>query len=256
MSETVRVETVGTTCTITLNRPERKNALTRAMYTAICDALDAAAQDKNVRAVAFFGEGSAFSAGNDLMDFIQEPPTGPKSPVFRFLLTLLDYEKPVLAGVQGPGIGIGTTMLLHMDHVVVAEDVRLQMPFTKLGLVPEAGSSLIIPQLVGSRVAAELLLFGEAMDADAAVRHGIANRKTTTDALKDTVLAQAEKLAALPPAAVRLSKSLIHRGHKEAVRETMLHEGELFAERLTSPEAVEAMTAFMEKRAPNFAQFE
>lgn len=239
---------------LVLDRPAKKNALTRAMYAALADALEEAATDPGIRAVVLSGAQGVFTGGNDLGDFMMDPPTGPDSPTFRFLRAAAGFPKPLIAAVAGPAIGIGTTILLHCDLAYAAPDARFKMPFVDLGLVPEAASSLLLPRIVGTARAAELLLFGEAFSAETAREVGLVN-EVVEDPLA-RALERAATLAAKPPQAIRQSKALIRRETADAVGETMAHEGALFVERLASPEAQEAFTAFFEKRAPDFSSFE
>lgn len=246
----------GAVRVISFDRPDRKNAFTQAMYTQLNAALDAASAEKTVRAVLFTGEGDAFSAGNDLMDFMHNPPTGTDSPVFGLLSRLVDFEKPMVAAVNGAAIGIGTTLLLHCDLAYAAEHATFKMPFVPLGLVPEAGSSMIIPMMVGHVKAAELLMLGEKFDAATAERLNLLNAVVAPDALLETAMAKATALAALPPGAVRQTKALMRFSQREALKAVMVKEGGVFVERLSSPETAEAIQAFFERRAPDFSKFE
>jgi enoyl-CoA hydratase/carnithine racemase len=245
--------------TIEIARPEKKNALTMAMYTAMCDALDAAREDAAVRAVLISGQPGIFTSGNDIEDFLSRPPGQGShvvdSPVGRFLMTLSAFDKPVVAAVTGAAIGIGTTLLLHCDLVYVADDARLAMPFTSLGLVPEFASSLLVPQLMGMRRAAEKLLLGDPFTAEQAVECGIANAVLPANEVLNHARRMAERFNALPPGAVRDSKRLMRAPQRELVAQTIRSEGELFATRLRSPEAMEAMQAFLQKRKPDFSKF-
>jgi enoyl-CoA hydratase/carnithine racemase len=238
---------------LALDRPEKKNAITRAMYGALADALADAAEDGAVRAAVLSGRGGVFTAGNDLGDFMQGPPTGPDSPVFRFLSAAVGFPKPLVAAVAGPAVGIGTTILLHCDLAYAAPDAVFKMPFVDLGLVPEAASSLLLPRLAGPMRAAELLLFGEAFSAERAYEIGLVNAVVGDPG--GHALERAGVLARKPPAAVRQTKALLRRASADAVGETLSHEGRLFVERLASPEAQEAFTAFFEKREPDFSRF-
>lgn len=254
MSDHVRAEREGRVLRLTLTRPEKKNALTRAMYAALADALTEACGDAGVRAVVLAGEGGAFTAGNDLFDFMMDPPRDETSPVFQFLHAAVSFPKPLIAAVEGVAIGIGTTMLLHCDLAYAAPSARFKMPFTDLGLVPEAGSSLLVPRLAGQVRAAELLLLGEAFDAETAREIGLVNA-VVDDPLAEA-MERAQALAAKPPAAVRQSKALLRAPLLDRVLATIREEAALFVERLQSEEAQEAFTAFMEKRPPDFSRFE
>ena len=254
MSDHVRAERKGRVLHLTLARPEKKNALTRAMYSALADALDEASGDGAVRAVVLSGEGGSFTAGNDLFDFMTDPPRDESSPVFRFLRAAVAFPKPLIAAVDGVAIGIGTTVLLHCDRAYAAPEARFRMPFTDLGLVPEAASSLLVPRLAGGVRAAELLLLGETFSAETAREVGMINAVVadpTTHALE-----RAQALALKPPEAVRQAKALLRAPLQDRVMETIREEAELFIARLQSEEAQEAFTAFMEKRAPDFSRFE
>ena len=238
---------------IVLARPEKKNALTRAMYTAMADALDAAASDPAQRVVVFSGAGDAFTAGNDLMDFASSG--GNVSEVMRFLKVLVDFPKPLLAAVHGAAVGIGTTMLLHCDIAWAAPSARFKTPFVDLGLVPEAASSYLMPRQFGAARAAQLLLLGETIDGATAAEWGLVAGVVAEDALLATVMEKARHLASRAPSAVRESKALLKAGTRDAVHSVMMREGDIFRARLTSPEAREAMMAFLQKRRPDFSQF-
>src|SRR6185369_1097793 len=236
-------------------RPEKKNALTAAMYQALADALRAAAEDPAVRAVLITGQPGVFTSGNDLEDFMQRPPQGADSPVAQFMRALLEIDKPVVAAVTGAAIGIGTTMLLHCDFVYVSDEARLAMPFVSLGLVPEFASSLIVPQLMGNARAAEKLLLGDPFTGADAVECGIANAVLPASEVVRHARRVAERFNALPPGAVRETKRLMRRGRSAAVLDAIAVEGEVFGARLQSPEAKEAFSAFFEKRKPDFSRF-
>lgn len=242
---------------IQLNRPKKKNAITLAMYRAIAEALRQADQDDAVRAVFITGSEDSFSSGNDVMDFLQNPqsPDDVDSPVFQFLTTISQAQKPLVAAVNGLAIGIGTTMLLHCDLVYAADTARFQLPFVNLGLVPEAGSSWLLPQVMDYHRAAELLLLGEMFDAEMACQVGLVNAVFPAADLFEQAWQKALRLAAQPPAALRLTKALLKQSSAAAVKATMHTELGHFAERLQSPEAMEALQAFMERRQPDFSKF-
>jgi enoyl-CoA hydratase/carnithine racemase len=255
----IKTAVINGVCTIEIARPEKKNALTVAMYQAMCDALHAAREDKAVRAVLITGQPGIFTSGNDLEDFMSRPPgqgsDGQHSPVFLFMRALMDCDKPVVAAVTGAAIGIGTTLLLHCDFVYVSDEARLAMPFVALGLVPEFASSLLVPQLMGHRRAAEKLLLGDPFTAEQAVECGIANAVLPAGEVVNHARRVAERFNALPPGAVREAKQLMGAPQKEAVLKAISTEGALFAQRLRSPEAMEAFQAFFQKRKPDFSKF-
>ncbi len=255
----IKTATVNGVATIEIARPEKKNALTLAMYQAMADALNAAREDTAVRAVLITGQPGVFTSGNDIEDFMSRPPGQGshimESPVARFLHALFEFDKPAVAAVTGAAIGIGTTMLLHCDFVYVADDARLAMPFVSLGLVPEFASSLLVPQLMGQRRAAEKLLLGDPFTAEQAVDCGIANAVLPAGEVVNHARRVAERFNHLPPGAVREAKQLMRAPQRELVAATIRTEGELFAQRLRSPEAMEAFQAFFQKRMPDFSKF-
>ena len=239
---------------IRLNRPEKKNALSFAMYTAMSEALVKADSDPGVRVVLITGTPDCFTAGNDLADFAAAKP-GQTSPAIRYLETLAATCKPVVAAVGGVAIGIGTTMLLHCDLVYAGVGARFQLPFVNLGLCPEAASSVILPALVGAHRAAELVLFGESFDAEAARDLGIVNQVVADAELLATATRKAHQLSEKPPAALRTTKALLKSSQAEAVKQAMSREAQQFAALLKGPEANEAMAAFVERRKPDFSRF-
>src|SRR5271169_2028383 len=239
---------------IRLNRPEKKNALTRAMYDAMADAFAQVDADPTLRVALLTGTGDTFTSGNDIADFQARATSNRDSSASRFLPTISSMQKPLIAAVNGAAIGVGTTMLMHCDLIVAARSARFVMPFTSLGLVPEAASSLLFPRLLGHQRDAALLLLGEPLDAATAHEWGFVNRVVDDDALMETAREIAHRLASLPPQAVRLTKRLIRHGAGD-VAGRMEEELVLFRERLGSPEAAEAFKAFMEKRKPDFSRF-
>ena len=255
----IKTAVINGVCTIEIARPEKKNALTVAMYQAMSDALHAAREDKAVRAVLITGQPGIFTSGNDIEDFMSRPPgqgsDGMDSPVFLFMRALLECDKPVVAAVTGAAIGIGTTLLLHCDFVYVSDEARLAMPFVALGLVPEFGSSLVVPQLMGHRRAAEKLLLGDPFTPEQAVDCGIASAVLPAAEVVNHARRVAERFNALPPGAVREAKQLMRGPQTEALLKTIRAEAEIFGRRLRSPEAIEAFQAFFQKRKPDFSKF-
>ena len=252
---TIRTVNTNGVAVIEIARPEKKNALTQAMYTAMAEAIVAADADATIRAVLITGQPGIFTSGNDLEDFMQRPPSSEESPVFQFMKALAGCGKPVVAAVTGGAIGIGTTMLLHCDLVYVSDEARLAMPFVTLGLVPEYAASLLIPQRVGHAKATELLLLGEPFNGETAVDLGIANAVLPAAEVVNHARRMAERFNALPPGAVRESKALMRRGQAALVKETIAVEAGIFGKRLRSPEAMEAFQAFFQKRKPDFSKF-
>ena len=241
---------------VEINRPDKKNALTAAMYQAMADAIKAAEAAAAVRVLLIHGKPDLFTAGNDLQDFLDNPPRDDDRPVFRFLYGISQAQKPIVAAVAGAAVGIGTTMLLHCDLVYAAPNARLQLPFVNLGLVPEAASSLLLPALAGYQRAAELLLLGEPFSAHKGKEIGLVTEVVPEAELFGVAMAQAQKLAARPAASLRLTKQLLKQGQAAAVAQRIRQESEHFGERLKSPEAKEAFTAFLEKRKPDFSRFD
>lgn len=256
MTEDVTVTLQGGIQIIRMTRAAKKNALTTAMYDAMTAALVNGDGDAGVAAHVILGSGGVFSAGNDIADFMNRPPnlrsrTGGASG---FISRLPLVEKPLLAGVDGLAIGVGTTMLFHCDLVYASPTASLRTPFLDLGLVPEAASSMLAPRRMGHAKAFELLCLGEAFDAERAERAGIVNRVVPAAELEAAVLKAAARLAAKPPGALAAARKLM-KGDPAEIQGQIAREGEVFAERLSSPEAKEAFTAFMEKRPPDFSRF-
>ena len=248
-------ETKDRVLRIEIARLEKKNALTQDMYRAMSQALADADADAQVRAILIHGTRDCFTAGNDLKDFLERPPhTGPAAS-FDFISALPKVAKPLIAAVGGVAVGVGTTMLLHCDLVYASPKARFQMPFVPLGLVPEAASSLLLPMVAGYQRAAELLMLGQPFSAEKALAAGFVTEIVPEEKLLEHARNAAIAVAALPPASVRLTKQLMKRQLGAAIASQMQEEGRLFAERLQSGEAKEAMHAFFEKRKPDFSRF-
>jgi enoyl-CoA hydratase/carnithine racemase len=240
--------------TITFNRLDKKNSITSSMYAAMADAVAQAGADPAVRVVVFQGHESIFSAGNDIGDFLNQPPSTQESPVFRFLRGVATFEKPLLAAVAGPAVGIGTTMLFHCDLVYAGDNAAFSMPFVNLGLCPEAASSFLAPRMFGYHRAAEALLMGEPFFAEAAQEVGLVNRVVPPTEVNGYAQAQARKLAAKPLSSLIATKRLMKGGDTQAVLQKMDEEGQSFGRMLREPAAKEAFGAFMEKRKPDFSK--
>ena len=253
MTDEIRQQRRGAVLELRFNRPDRKNAITGAMYSALADALGDAERDESIRVVTLSGSEGTFTAGNDLRDFQQAAPGEAERPVARFLEAISTFPKVLVAGVAGPAVGVGTTMLLHCDLVLAAPSALFSLPFVDLGLVPEAGSSLLLPRLIGRQRAAKHLILGDPFDAETALGYGLVSEIVSEDELEARVGKIAARIAAKPPEAVRLTKRLL-REDAAAVRQRIAEESALFGERLQSPEAAEAFAAFFEKRPPNFSR--
>jgi enoyl-CoA hydratase/carnithine racemase len=251
MSEIVK-ELSGNILRVQLNRPEKKNAVTVAMYATLADIFNDAGRDDAIRVVLWHGAGDSFCAGNDVQDFLKNPPGPGESPQSRLMSALLNFEKPLVAAVHGAAIGGGTTMLTHCDFVYAGESARFQMPFVNLGLVPEFGSSCSVPMRIGHLSAAELILLGPSFDASRAAELGLVTRVVKDEELLATATQTARKLAEKPMGALQACKKLIKRSSRDQISQAMKAENEEFAFRVRSAEAREAFTAFVEKRPPNF----
>jgi enoyl-CoA hydratase/carnithine racemase len=253
MSEHVRVERDGAVLAITLARPERRNAITVAMYAALADAIEQAADDGSIRAITFRGEGQDFAAGNDLADFLAAAPRLDNDiPVWRLLRALATCEIPLIAAVHGNCVGIGTTMLLHCDLVLADEGARFSLPFVDLGLVPEAASTLLLPRLAGRRRSARYLLLAEPFGAEEALEIGFISHVVAADGLDGALATTVQALLGKPPEALRRTQRLLRLGTQDEILERMKLESDEFADRLASAEVKEAISAFFEKRKPNF----
>lgn len=255
MSDHIRTELTDGVLTLTLDRADKKNAITQAMYSAMAEATERARTDEAVRVLLLRAEGDNFSAGNDIGDFIAlgSQGAGPgEMAVFRFLKALADLDKPAVAAVKGRAVGIGLTMLLHCDLVVAAEDALLSVPFVNLALAPEAASSLLLPAAIGHQRAFELFALGEPLDGRTALAWGLANRAVPAGEVEATAADLAAKVAARAPNSIRKTKRLMR--DAEGLWALMQREGEAFGSQMRSPEAMEAFTAFTQKRAPDFSK--
>lgn len=251
----IKSETAGRVARIRFDRLDKKNAITAAMYAMLGSALAAADADPQVRAVLLSGSAECFTAGNDVADFLNAPRQPGSSPARALFEALPNMKKPVVAAVGGPAIGIGTTLLLHCDLVYATPNARFQLPFVALGIVPEFGSTFLLPRLAGYQRAAELLLLGQPFTAQKAHEAGIVTEVVSPDELFNRAEAAVLQLASLPPESIRLTKRLMKARYAEALAATIDEETRLFTERLQSPEAKEAMSAFLEKRKPDFSRF-
>ena len=250
----ILVHTEAGVCTVSFNRLARKNSITSDMYATMADAVQQASSDAAIRVLVIQGDETIFSAGNDISDFLEKPPSGEDAPVFRFLRNISTCPKPIIAAVNGPAVGIGTTLLFHCDLVYAGDNAAFSMPFVNLGLCPEAASSLLVPQMFGYHRAAEALLLGEAFFAEAALEVGLVNKVLPPTETNAYAQAQARKLAAKPLSALVETKRLMKGGQADAVAHRMAEEGRSFGRMLREPAAREAFTAFMEKRKPDFSK--
>jgi len=244
--------------TIRLNRADKKNALTQTMYRALETAVTEAAGNPEVRVVLMVGSGGAFCAGNDLQDFLKLDHNTPRAenPVLRFMNALAALQKPVVAAVQGPAVGIGATLLFHCDLAYAGRSARFSFPFVNIGICAEFASTYLLPRAIGHVKAAELILLGEPFSAEVAEASGIINAVVDDDAVEAHARAKALKLAAQPPNALRVNKMLLKRWSQAEVQEAIPLEADHFIPMLRQPEAIEAMTAFIGKRKPDFSKFD
>lgn len=252
MSDELIISRNGHILDIQFNRPAKKNALKLDMYREITSAFEAAEDDLDVRVILLHGAGGTFTSGNDIGDFLANPPRDESAPALRFISTIARTHVPVIAAIEGVAIGVGSTMLLHCDYVLTTPDARLQFPFVNLALLPEAGSTYLLPRHLGYTKAAELTLLAEEFSGTKAVELGIASRTVDAADLMSEAIKVAEKIAAKPPQALRLTKKLL-KGEQAKVDAAIVEESRLFGQQLASPEAREAFSAFMEKRKPDFS---
>jgi len=247
-------ERSGSILSVVLNRPTKRNAMTSRMYVTLADVFNDAAKDKRTRVVLWHGAGDSFSAGNDVEDFLNNPPGPGESPQARLMKALIDFDKPLIAAVHGAAIGGGTTMLTHCDFVYAGESAKFQMPFINLAVVPEFGSSFAVPARIGHIRAAELILLGLPFDAKRAADLGFVTQVVPDQDLLATATATALKLAAKPASALQASKRLMKGSFREQIKAAMKAENEEFSAQVRSEDAKEALTAFLEKRPPDFTR--
>ena len=247
-------ELCGRMLRVELNRPAKKNAMTSSMYATLADVFDEAATDGRIRVVLWHGAGDSFCAGNDVEDFLKNPPGPGDSPQARLMKALVDFDKPLIAAVRGAAIGGGTTMLTHCDFVYASESAKFQMPFINLAVVPEFGSSFSVPARMGHIRAAELILLGLQFDAKRAAELGFVTQVVSDQDLLRTATETARKLATKPAGALRASKRLIKQSFREQTKAAIKAENEEFSVQVRSDDAREALTAFLEKRPPDFAK--
>ncbi|MEZ4469177.1 MAG: enoyl-CoA hydratase-related protein [bacterium] len=246
----------GGIMTVVFDRPDKKNALTQAMYQAAHEAIEEGRRDPGVRVLVLTGAAPAFTAGNDVIDFMSKLPKSPdQSPTVLFMRSVFECEKPLIAAVNGVAVGVGVTMLLHCDLVYVAAGSSLKMPFTRLALCPELVSSYLLPRMIGMPRAMELLLLGDAISAERAVEWGLANEVLPAEAVLPRALERARQIAALPPGSVRDTKRLMREPWRELGEKVFWDELNTLSARLGSPEVSEAVTAFFQKRDPDFSRF-
>ena len=253
MTDHIKIGLEDHVLTVRFARPEKKNAITRAMYTAVAGAIAGAEENTDIRVIVIAGTENCFTAGNDIQDFLANPPRDENAPPLRYLRAIATTPVPLIASVDGVAVGIGTTTLLHCDFALVSDRAMLRMPFLDLGLVPEGASTYLLPRMLGHQKAAELLLLGEAISPADAVDLGIASRVVPAGELEEETAALAARLAAKAPGAVRQTKKLMKRNSDDVVA-AIAAESTIFGERLASAEAREAFMAFMEKRAPDFSK--
>jgi enoyl-CoA hydratase/carnithine racemase len=247
-------ERSGSILRVQLNRPTKKNAMTSSMYTSLADVFNVAAKDETTRVVLWHGAGDSFCAGNDVEDFLKNPPGPGESPQAQLMNALVDLDKPLIAAVHGAAIGGGTTMLLHCDFVYAGESAQFRLPFVDLAMVPEFGSSCLIPATMGYIRAAQLILFGLPFDARRAADLGLVTQVVSDQSLLATATETAQKLARKPAGALQASKRLMKRSFREQTRAAIKLENEEFSAQVRSEDAKEALTAFLEKRQPDFSR--
>jgi enoyl-CoA hydratase/carnithine racemase len=250
----ILTEEAGSILRVQLNRPTKRNAMTSAMYVALARIFNQVANDENMRVVLWHGAGDSFCAGNDIEDFLKNPPGPGESPQAKLMEALVNFDKPLVAAVHGAAIGGGTTMLTHCDFIYAGESAKFQMPFINLAVVPEFGSSCSVPARIGHVHAAELILLGTPFDARRAVEFGLVTQVVSDKDVLARAKETARKLAAKPDAALQASKRLMKQPFREQIKAAMKAENEEFSAQVRSEDAKEALTAFLEKRKPDFTR--
>lgn len=262
MSDYIKINSEDSILKIGFNRPDKKNALNSEMYYAVRDALVSASEDSKIRVIVLYGEGGDFTSGNDVKDFLAFATTKTSQendiqfPAKEFLDVLIPYNKPIIAAVDGMAIGIGATMTMHCDLVYASTEAKFHMPFVNLGLNPEAGTTFFLPKLVGYHNAAEILLSGDMITSQRAYEMGFVNGVVKQSELMDVAISKAKRISELAPTPVRLAKQMMKEHFIDQLIEANQNEFNSFVNRMSSPEALEAMQAFMQKRKPDFSQFE
>lgn len=254
-NDLIQTELQDRVLTLRFNRADKKNALTQAMYTAMAEALRGADANPEVRVVLLTGQPDCFCSGNDIVDFLKVPSTSADSPVLQFMRALAELKKPVVAAASGIAVGVGVTLLMHCDLVYCGEQTRMNMPFVNLGICPEFASSYLLPRMMGHQRAAELVLLGESFDAHKALEYGLVNALAPNAEVEALARKKALAIAALPPQAARTTKAILKRWHEKTILDAIEIEAGIFGPMLKQPEAIEAFTAFTQKRKPDFSKF-
>ncbi len=255
MSQTIKSELKGGILYVTINRLDKRNALTTAMYLELIEVINDYEKNDDAQVLLLSGGQKCFTAGNDMVDFLENPPVDDSSPSPTYLRTLAQAKKPLMAAVNGPVVGIGATMLMHFDLVYAGKSATFNMPFCNLGICPEGGTTLLLPQMIGHKKACELIMFGEPFDAQTAKECGFINDYFSDDEYLDKIIIKAKRLAAQPASSIRLTKHMLKRHHAQDMSDTLHYEGQEIRKSLKTPESREAINAFTEKRRPDFLQF-
>ncbi len=255
MSENISTQLEDGILYVTLNRLDKKNAITNDMYIELINIVAEYESNQQAKVLLLTGSKMCFTAGNDMVSFLEQPPVDDNSESPSFLRAISLAKKPLMAAVNGPVVGIGATMLMHFDLVYAGSSAKFVMPFCNLGICPEGGTTLLLPQMIGHKKACELIMFGEPFDSQTAKECGFINDFFNDDEYLDKIISKAKKLAKQPASSIRLTKAMLKHNHAPAMKETLYHEGVEIRKALKTPESREAMSAFMEKRRPDFSQF-